>query len=299
MASLEPLPALLFTPLDHHTTIEVTGADRQSWLNGLVTCNLAPLKPGQGAYGLATSKVGKILADLDILILPERLMVSCPTSRAAALLESLDRYLVMEDVEFQESGAWRWFVLHGASAAEAAGALASELGGHSAGLDRTGLGDAALVVPAAMEERARAGLGRIGAPLEEYDWARLERGVPIFGQDFDEHHYPQEAVLEKRAVSFSKGCYLGQEVICRLEMRGHVSKRLALLEFEGEEAPARGAAVLAEGVEVGQVTSAAVRPGSGKALAMAMVKYAQSEPDTKVVVAGREAVVVRATGAHP
>ncbi|MCS6900369.1 MAG: glycine cleavage T C-terminal barrel domain-containing protein [Myxococcales bacterium] len=288
-------PALLFTSLQESASFEATGTDRQSWLNGLVTCNLAPLKPGQGAYGLATSKVGKILTDLDILLLPNSLLFACPASRRATLHESLERYLVMEDVELRDvSDSWRWVILHGVEAEATASALAAEFGGHHGALDRTGLGDAALAIPADRAHTALQTIQRIATPLREYDWLRISRQIPLFGIDFDESHYPQEATLERRAVSFCKGCYLGQEVICRLEMRGHVHRRLATLRIEGDRGLCPRTPVLAAGGEVGHITSAALHP-EGYTVALGMLRFAQSEPGTLVEVDGRKAIVQEPT----
>lgn len=290
-----PFPDLLYSTAVDRSTIQVTGEDRQSWLNGLVTCNLAPLQPGQGAYGLATSKVGKILADLDIVILPERILLSCPSSQSTALLTSFERYLVMEDVELQDvSDRYTWFFLHGARSAEAARLLEKEHGGTIVDLDRTGLHDIAWVMAADRGEQALAGIRRIAVPLTEYDWLRIQEGAPVFGIDFNDNHYPQEASLEKRAVSFCKGCYLGQEVICRLEMRGHVHRRLAVLHIEGNELPTHGAPVLVEGMEVGNLTSASWSPQHQKTLALALLKFASSSPGTLLEVNGRKAIVTQA-----
>jgi folate-binding protein YgfZ len=115
--------------------------------------------------------------------------------------------------------------------------------------------------------------------------------VPIFGAEFDGATYPQEAGLEKTAVSFNKGCYLGQEVVCMLEMRGKVKKRIVPLVLEGD-APARGAAVMHEGVAVGAVTSAAWSPTLGRAIALAMVKRQLTEPGSELRVGDAVAKVV-------
>ena len=93
---------------------------------------------------------------------------------------------------------------------------------------------------------------------------RLECAVPQFGSDFGDTTYPQEANLEKIAVSFDKGCYLGQEVVCMLEMRGHVKRRLVAVVLDGSEPPSRGAVVSDEaGAVAGEVTSAAASPTLG------------------------------------
>jgi folate-binding protein YgfZ len=125
---------------------------------------------------------------------------------------------------------------------------------------------------------------------------RLDRAVPEFGADFDATTYPQEAGLEKRAVSFSKGCYLGQEVVFMLEKRGHVKRRLVTLRVDGD-LPPRGAEVRgADGEVVGNVTSAARVPTAGGPLAMAMVKRALATAGAELIVAGAKATVVALAG---
>lgn len=277
-------------------TLVVTGADRKSWLNGLVTCDLAPLRVGEAVYGLATSKVGRILADVVVLVDEDRLFVAVPEGKAGALAEALDAFLVMEDAELAvDAGERAWIFLHGAGAAELARGVAPALDGRAAAVELTGLGDAALLVPSSRLDEARAALSAAGARVVEdaaWDAARIELGVPRFGVDFDEKTYPQEASLERRAVSFKKGCYLGQEVVCRLEMRGHVHRKLVRLALEGEEVPARATPVESDaGEAVGTITSAALGPAAGRAVALAMVKYALAEPGTSLRVAGRAAVV--------
>jgi folate-binding protein YgfZ len=116
--------------------------------------------------------------------------------------------------------------------------------------------------------------------------------LPRFGVDFGEKNYPQEAALEKIAVSFSKGCYLGQEVVCRLEMRGHVIKKIVPVRIAGDP-PAHGAEVRsADGKVQGTVSSAV--PKDGGAVGLAMVRIDFAEPGTKLDVGGREATVLGA-----
>src|SRR6185503_17282110 len=105
--------------------------------------------------------------------------------------------------------------------------------------------------------------------------------------------YPQEASLEKRAVSFEKGCYLGQEVVCMLEMRGHVKRKLVPFVAEDGASLAAGAQVTDEaGADVGKVSSAGVSPTLGKTVGLAMVKLASSEPGTKLHAPGAALRVV-------
>ena len=145
-----------------------------------------------------------------------------------------------------------------------------------------------------------AALASIGGMLGDnraWEALRLDRRVPQFGADFDAATYPQEAGLEKRAVSFSKGCYLGQEVIFMLEKRGHVKRRLVTLRVASDLPPPRGADVFdTDGENVGSITSAAIVPTAGGPVAMAMVKRAKAEEGVELLVVGAKAKVLGLAG---
>jgi folate-binding protein YgfZ len=275
----------------------VTGKDRLTWLNGLVTCDLAKSAPGDAVYGLAVAKNGKILADLVAVIDVSRVLLAVPSQAAEALKASLEHYLIMEDAEIAPTEATAWLV-HGPRATDVL-AAARDAGAVGGALDLTGAGGAIAI---AQKDTATAARTMIAAAIAQaggsfgdaadWDALRLEAGVPAFGADFDATTYPQEAGLETTAVSFNKGCYLGQEVVCMLEMRGHVKRKLVPLVFDGGEPPARGAVVSDEtGAEIGHVTSAAKSPSLGKPIALAMVKRAFAEAGVVVSVGGVRAKV--------
>jgi folate-binding protein YgfZ len=122
-----------------------------------------------------------------------------------------------------------------------------------------------------------------GSPIgyRALDMLRLEAGVPWFGADFDERHIPQEAGVESTHVSFTKGCYTGQEIVERVRSRGHVNRRLTGLLFNTAEAPKPGTAIFAsDGTEAGRVTSATFSPLAGKAIGMAYLRREYLEPGT-------------------
>jgi folate-binding protein YgfZ len=150
----------------------------------------------------------------------------------------------------------------------------------------TGAGGAVVLgAPAAEGALVAAAEARSGGLGDRDGWeaVRVLAFVPRFDVDFDDTTYPQEAGFEKTAVSFQKGCYLGQEVVCMLEMRGHVKKKLVPLDVEGNDVPARDAPVLdATGAAVGAITSAVLADGSVRALAM--VKYAFIAEGTALTV---------------
>jgi folate-binding protein YgfZ len=279
-------------------TLVVTGSERQSWLNGLVTCELKGLAKGQGARGLHCSKPGKIQAELWIVLAEDRLYVGIERKRLAGVHEVFERHLIMEDAEITEaSDAHQWLLADGPLAAEL-GPLALSAGAvASAPIDRTGLGGLAAVAPAQAADavvaawRAHPKGAVLLASPEGWNAVRVELLVPEMGVDYDEQSYPQEAALETSTVSFQKGCYLGQEAVFMLEHRGHVKKRLVQLTIEGSDDVGRGAEVLAGGEPTGTITSRAPSLDGSSTLALGYVKYKHAVTGTELTVAGRPAKV--------
>jgi tRNA-modifying protein YgfZ len=283
----------LYVPAPSLAVLPVRGADRRTWLNGLVTCDVTKLEDGQAAYGLAVAQKGRILADLVLVADRDRVLVVAPASEMGALRAAFDRYLVMEDAEMGDAGELTVGFVHGPGAA-AAFDVARAAGATGGPLDVTGLGGAIVLTPKAAEALVQEKLGAVAALGDDAGWdaLRLERGVPRFGVDFDGTMYPQEASLEKRAVSFDKGCYLGQEVVCMLEMRGHVKRKLMPLVLDAGEVPLKGASVTTTaGDVVGEVTSAALSPTLGAPVALAMIKYAHAKAGEKLTLGPRAATI--------
>jgi hypothetical protein len=286
----------LAVPQPELVTLVATGADRVTWLNGMLTCDLLKRAEGAAVYGLAVARNGRVMADVVFLDdPPARSLVVVPAAVAEALRTHLDHYLVMEDVELSSdvSGFDVW-ALHGPRSHDALDA-ARVAGGIGGLLDRTGLGGATVLAPRAKASAVRealAGVATLGDPAG-WEALRLERAVPRFGADFDDKTYPQEARLEKDAVSFDKGCYLGQEVVCMLELRGHVKRMLVPVVVEAGQPPAIGAAVTDEqGATIGEVTSAGASPTLGRPVVLAMVKRAFSQAGSHVLVGGKRGEVV-------
>jgi folate-binding protein YgfZ len=285
---------------DDGAVLVVTGKDRVSWLNGLMTCDLLKGGPGEARYGLVVVRSGKVLADAVVVSSDESTLLAVKGTLRAGLRAHLDHHLVMEDAEISPDAAFEVWALHGPRSGDVLRA-ARAAGAAGGVVDRTGLGGAIVLaaaehagaVAAAIRSAVQAAGGAVG-DAEGWEALRLERGLPRFGVDFDEKMYPQEASLERVAVSFDKGCYLGQEVVCMLEMRGHVKRRLVPIVLEGDGVPLRGAAVTDEsGASVGEVTSAAASPTLRRPVALALLKRAQAEPGQTVLVGGRRAEVVQ------
>lgn len=275
----------------------VRGADRATWLNGLLTCDVTKARPGVATYGLAVTQKGRVLADVVVLVAADTVILSVPAAARAALLDHFGRYLIMEDAEMSASDE-AFFSAHGPAALALADTASLREKAVVYTLDVTGRGGVLFVVArpdveAFAYELTAAAIALGGVVGEASGWTavRLERAVPAFGADFDVTTYPQEASLERRAVSFDKGCYLGQEVVCMLEMRGHVKRKLVPIEIEG--AAAAGAPVTdAAGAELGRITSAYVRADGAHARALAMVKLSHAGEGAELRVGPSTARVV-------
>jgi folate-binding protein YgfZ len=289
----------LIHPRPDLAAFAVTGKDRLSWLNGLVTQDVGKLAANAGAYALAVGKTGKILAELWIVAAAERVYVILLRDRAPLIRDHFDKHLIMEDAEIGEILDRGILFLHGPLARDLV-VDARVLGADAALIDWTGRRDAAVVIApegklpeVESELLKRAGDAAARASDEAWDAIRVERGVPRFGVDFDDTNLPQEASIEKLAVSFTKGCYLGQETVFMLEKRGHAKKRLVRLFISGgAPVPARASLVKPGDGEVGTVTSATPAPDGNGWLALGYVKYKLAVAYTELALEGREVRVM-------
>ena len=260
----------------------VRGDDRLDWLNGQITNDVRDVRPDQALYALAVTVRGKIMADLWVLALGDDFGVLLPQPAQARVLESFEQQIIMEDVELVPAPEARVISVQGPRAAEAM----SGLGIETPAADELGHGGV-FVLASAGELDARfarvlelvEGIGGCAVDDAAYELARLRAGRPRFGADFDDRHYPQQAGLKSRTVSFHKGCYLGQEVVCTLENRGRLTRELCRLESSDDALPPVGAELLdPAGSAVGELTSAVFDPELGKTLALGYVKTAHAEP---------------------
>ena len=263
-------------------SVVVRGTDRVQWLNGLLTCDLVRAVAGTASYGLALTQKGRILADVIVLADADALRLIVPREAVSELVTTLERYIIMEDAELAPADD---------VVALAYGPQSLALCGEGvtlAAFDPLGGGGAALLI--AGEVDAVAGLH---GEHDLFEALRIAAGVPRFGFDFDVTTYPQEALLERRAVSFDKGCYLGQEVVCMLELRGHVKRKLARVAVGGSEEPTRGSEVRDPlGAVVGALTSVTRSPISGEIVGLAMLKLAKTVAGTELLVGGCRAEVL-------
>jgi folate-binding protein YgfZ len=297
--------------------IVVTGSDRRTFLQGLLTNDILALGPGTGCYAALLAPNGRMIADMRVLERGDRILLDVSAAQAASLATRFDQLLFSEDVQVADgTAAGTTIGIYGPSAAAVvAGVFQADGGGplDPAALDAmplnaniaidgtagpavivrsddAGVDGFDLLVDAeradAIAERLR-GAGAVDADAEAVDVSRIEAGRPVFGIDMDEETIPLEAGIEDRAISLTKGCYVGQEIIIRVLHRAHgrVAKRLAGIVLDpGAHVPSRGAVIRSGERQVGAVTSAAFSPALGRPVAMGYVHRDFAAASTPVTV---------------
>jgi hypothetical protein len=228
----------------------VRGPDAISWLNGIVTSDLEATRKGRAVFGLLLTKHGKVQGELQFFGRDGDLWVAVSGGDFEDILATLTRYLVMEDAEIaEEPGAEALIVLDSAGDDEEL----LPLNWHTTEQVRLYVGERAVV---AQKKEALLSRGATAVDIRDAS-LRYRLSLPLYGRDYTIDDNPHDSSLERRAVSWSKGCYLGQEVVCMQDMRGKAKRRLVRLHApKGMVAP--GEKVFSEaGEEVGTVTTVA------------------------------------------
>jgi tRNA-modifying protein YgfZ len=292
--------------------IAVAGQDRKTYLHAMLTNDIVSLQPGSGCQAAYLTPQGRMVADLRVFEVGDLVLLELRAEEVALVLEKLDAFVFSEDVRLGDlTEAFTELRIGGPGSADVVGGILDGLptaGDLAAWPEfsnaRASFGGETVFVAASREwgvpafdlfvERPHAGplaeaLARAGAAHlseEGAETLRVEAGTPAFGRDMDTETIPLEAGIESRAISFTKGCYPGQEVIVRVMHRGHgrIARRLVALAVEGEALPAAGDAIAAADAEVGRVTSAVWSPQAQGPIALGYVKSAQSAPGTPVVI---------------
>jgi aminomethyltransferase len=268
--------------------ISLTGKDRVRWLNGMVTNNIRDLAPGRGVYAFLLNPQGHILGDLYAYHRGESLLLDTDQGQTEKLLATLRRYIIMDKVELADasgrltalgiSGPRAQDVLHAAgfefpdlAPLEFVDLIWREAPLTLARSDNSGIASFELWLapehtPALQQELIKAGAELVGPAALEL--LRIASGIPRYGQDIRERDLPQETE-QQRALCFTKGCYIGQEIVERIRSRGAVHRKFTGFLVDGV-LPAAETKIQADGKDVGEVTSVASLPSASGAQLVAL-----------------------------
>lgn len=326
-----------FIDLSTRGRIVLRGADRASYLQGLLTNDVAALKPGEGCYSAMLTPQGRMTADMTVVNLGAELLLDVAPGVTTRLVDRFREFVFTEDVTVEDrTAAWCEFAVHGPESARLAADLVRPVEGgaplgagalaggpeHRQWSGRFGdtpvaavrsdeIGEAGFLLYAAAAAArpladALAGAGAARLDAETFAVLRLEAGRPAFPADMDESTIPLEAGIESRAVSQTKGCYVGQEVIVRILHRGQgrVARRLVGLQLDEDGPPPEtGAALFAadrpDAEPVGRVTTARRSPALGRTIALGYVKRELATPGTLLTAAQGDRRVAAAVAALP
>jgi aminomethyltransferase len=272
--------------------IRVTGEDAARLLHAMTTNHVQGMQPGEGLYVFLLNAQGKILADANLFRFADHFLIDTEPETRQKVFEHLDQYIIADDVSLQDiSESTSCISLEGPRAF----AHAKQLGipeppkdlAHVQWDERT---------VAALSVTGEPGLRILGpafqpkgietATADDAEAARIMHYRPRYGDEIDERSLPQET-QQMRAVHFSKGCYLGQEIVERIRSRGHVNRVLMGFYGESGDAPPAGSVIIAMGKEAGEVASAV--SVDGKFYGLAYVRTAIAKPGDIVGIEGRPA----------
>ncbi|MGC1291258.1 MAG: glycine cleavage T C-terminal barrel domain-containing protein [Candidatus Acidiferrales bacterium] len=311
---------------NYRAVLALTGKDRARYLNAMLTNNIRDLTPGQGNISLLLNPQGRILAEVETLALEDRLLVISDAMIRAQLVETFDKFIIMDDVTMEDvTDKFGTLALEGPKAADIArelcgvdlntldefGHVEKSVAGISCRVIHTSIGN----TPGAEFLTARENLAALwnllldaarkrgGGPAgyEALNVLRLEEGVAWYGVDFDENQIPHQAALEATHINFSKGCYTGQEIVERVRSRGQIQRRRVMLRFSGDAVPRAGEPLFAgdaeTSTEIGFATRAAKSPKMGAVIGMGYVRREQMDAGSKVKWSGGEGEVFEFAGA--
>jgi aminomethyltransferase len=266
--------------LSSRVQISLTGSDRVRWLNGMVTNNIRDLAVGRGVYAFLLNPQGRILGDLYARNRGDSITVETDQAQSEKLVATFDHYIIMDDVEVSTLSEVTTIGIAGPKARQTLHAVGLEILGleplqfvqmtwrnipvtvarsDNASLETYEVWLSSDMVTALRDALTKAGAKPVSADAMEL--LRISSGIPRYGQDIRERDLPQETE-QQRALNFSKGCYVGQEIVERIRSRGAVHRMFTGFNVEGE-LPALGAKIQSEDKDVAEITSTASLPVAG------------------------------------
>jgi len=303
---------------NYRAYLDFTGPDRWRYLNAILTNNIQDLREDHGTISLFLNPQGRILAEIETYNLADKLFCVSYANIRESLVQALDKYIIMDNVTLSDrTEDFATLALEGPKAA----LVAAEL----TGFDISDLAEletrAAVVgqIPVRLSKRSPGGTASAEFLVEragaESLWEillqasrkhgggpagylalsafRLELGAPWYSYDFGEKQIPHEAGLQDSHISYTKGCYTGQEIVERVRSRGQVNRLRVTLRYDSAEPPRADTPLLSEGKEAGQTTRAAFSPALGASIGMAYLRREKSTPGSVVELPdGSKATVI-------
>ena len=260
--------------------ILVTGEDRARLLHAMTTNNVQALTPGDWCYAYFLSTQGRILGDANILCLPDALLLDTEPESVKKIFDHLEQYIIADDVTLEDqTGMLAMFAVEGPEAIALVDAFAPVFP-----ISLTGAGGFVIIAPVEEKARIEQKLKAAAVPAATpgaFRIVRIERGKPRYGEDLTERFLSQEA-NQAHALSFTKGCYLGQEIVERVRSRGQVHRLLMQLRIESTEVPAPGTKVIEGTASVAEITSAGFSPALGEVVALGYVRTDKARPGAEM-----------------
>jgi folate-binding protein YgfZ len=295
--------AAAIAELDSFGIVKVSGSDRTSWLQGMVTNDVEKLATGAGCYAAHLTPQGKVVAHMHVLKDDDAIWLSLERAAVPKLLAAFDKLLIMEDAQLTDvSGE---YVILGLLGPRAPAALRAWLGEslNAEGVYSHQKVDGSRVVVSRLgydiwiprqqaDSILRFFAGHEVTPIDHGTWdvVRTEAGIPVYGVDIDETTLMPE--LGELGISYDKGCYIGQEVVAKVKYLGHANRRFVGLVFAGTDLPEAKSPIRKGGREVGYVTTALFSPGLNKPVALGFVSRSAYSAGGEVEVGEGTAAIV-------
>jgi folate-binding protein YgfZ len=287
--------------LHDRTKVQVAGDDAATFLHNMCTNDVRALAAGSGCEAFFCNAQGKIVGHAFIFRAPASFVLDTAPGQTG-LIAHLDRFIIREKVELRDrTNEWGEYLLAGPEAEPLLSRLgatppapkrlahnATNVAGNEVWLRRVEFTRPGGFLVACRREDAEALgqailLGGVQAVSRDaFEAARIEAAMPLYGRDITDENLPQEVGRDGQAISFKKGCYLGQETVARIDALGHVNRHLGLVRFAGQEVPSPGETLSADDKPVGKVTSAAWSPQAGAPLALAYVRRGHEKPGSRL-----------------
>lgn len=298
-----------FVRLPRRTLLELTGTDRRKFLHNFCTADVNSLDDGATTEAFVLNGKGKVSGHVLLISFSDRLLMSGSGNQAATLVEHLDRYIIREDVSIADNSVNTACLF---VCGKKAGEKIFEISNVNFEIQKASVvtitdircvvvraeiaGDGFLLIAdeSKIDELADqlTDHGLVNCSLATLEIVRMENGTPWYGREIDNSNLPQELDRDEKTISFTKGCYLGQETVARIDSLGHVNRLLRRLSIKSDDVPEVGSEILDGDNVVGKVLTVVRAHSLNNCLAMAFLKRGASDVGRELKVADCDAVVL-------